>query len=291
MPKQKIKKRTDGRLSRQIYLGKDENGKRTYKTVYGKTQAELQEKYETARLQLHKGIDLSSQSLSFELFAKEYLSIKKANCGYNHVRNIQSTLKHLQPLYELQIAQIKPIHIQSILLELSTRDNKPLARKSLADVRNVAYRIFKIAVNNRVIDFNPVDAVEIPKGKAKTKREAISDEQVRWIIETPHNAQTAAMIMLYAGLRRGELLALTWNDIDFKAKTIQVNKSVEFRSNIPTVKNMTKTEAGMRLISIPDILVNYLKTVPKKSPIVCTLNGKMFTEGSWRRMWESYMYV
>lgn len=291
MPKQKLKKRSDGRLSRQIYLGKDETGKRNYKTIYGKTQKELQEKYEDVLLQIRKGLDLTSQSMQFEIFVKQYLENKRTNCSGKYFRSIKSTLKHLEPLYKAKISQIKPMHVQKILNDLATREDKPLARKTLADIRNCAYGIFQIAVNNRVIDFNPVTAVEIPKGKGKKKREAISDEQIAWINETPHNAQTAAMIMLYSGLRRGELLALTWNDIDFKEKTMRINKAVEFNSNAPTVKSMTKTEAGMRLISIPDVLISYLKSIPKKSPIVCTLNGEMFTEGSWRRVWESYMNV
>ncbi len=94
------------------------------------------------------------------------------------------------------------------------------------------------------------------------------------------------MIMLYSGLRRGELVALTWNDIDFKNKTIRVNKAVEYINNTPIVKNMTKTQAGMRLISIPDVLVKYLMTVKRTSIIVC---GKMMTGGCFRRMWDSYM--
>lgn len=291
MPKQSLKKRADGRLSRQIFLGKDENGKRIYKTVYGRTKKELQENYEAVKLELKKGLDVSAQNIKFETFAKEYLSLKKANVSARYISSIESSLKHLKILYPLPIAQIRPTHLQKILIDLGTRESHPLARKTLADIKNNAHAIFQIAVNNRVIDFNPADAVEIPKGTGKKKREAISDAQIKWIEETYHNAQLSAMIMLYSGVRRGELLALTWADIDFDNKTILINKAVEFKNNVPVVKPMTKTQAGMRLISVPDVLIDYLKTVKRKSPIVCTLNGKMFTEGSWRRMWESYMSV
>lgn len=47
----------------------------------------------------------------------------------------------------------------------------------------------------------------------------------------------------------------------------------------------------MRLISIPDVLVDFLKTVKRKSLIVCTRNGEMITESGFRRMWESYMSI
>ena len=139
------------------------------------------------------------------------------------------------------------------------------------------------------MDFNPARAVEVPTGSGKKRREAITDEQIKWIEETKHDAQTAAMIMLYAGLRRGELLALTWSDVDLKAKTIQVNKAVEFINNQARLKYSTKTEAGTRLISIPDVLVNYLEGLKHKSLIVCTRNGEMMSECQFRRMWTAYM--
>ena len=53
----RAKKRADGRYCAQIYLGRDENGKRQYKSVYGKSPAELKEKETAVRLQLGRGLD------------------------------------------------------------------------------------------------------------------------------------------------------------------------------------------------------------------------------------------
>ena len=85
--------------------------------------------------------------------------------------------------------------------------------------------------------------------------------------------------MLYAGLRRGEFLALTWSDVDLKAKTIQVNKTVEFINNQARLKYSTKTEAGTRLISIPDVLVNHLDA-KYKSKNMSKLNRYIRSEAS-----------
>ena len=59
MGKKSNKKREDGRIAVQVYLGRDEGGKRKYKTVYGRTQKEADAKAQELKLALNKGIDLS----------------------------------------------------------------------------------------------------------------------------------------------------------------------------------------------------------------------------------------
>lgn len=288
MPKNSLQKRTDGRYQKSVYIGKDDSGKRIYKTVYGKTQKEIEKKAAELRSQLDKGLDLFSQRDTFSIWAEKYLRSKEATIGARSLMCVASSLKHLSPIYNLELSKIKPQHIEDILYNLATGE-KPLSKKTLTDIRNNAFGVFRLAIKNRVIDFNPASVVDVPRGASREKREALTDEQIKWIHETDHNAKTAAMIMLYAGLRHGELIALTWTDVDLKQGTIRINKAAEFINNKPVIKPMTKTKAGMRLISIPRILTDYLKTVERKSTVVCTLDGMPMTEGAWRRMWESYM--
>lgn len=288
MAKNSLQKRADGRYKKTVSIGKDAEGKRQFKTVYGKTQKEVEKKAAEVYAQLERGIDLFSQRDTFSLWVEKYLKSKEGTVGVRTLMCIRSSLKHLSPIYSLELAKIKPQHIEDILYDLATGEH-PLSKKTLTDIRNNAFGVFRLAIKNRIIDFNPASVVDIPRGSNREKREALTDEQIKWIIETDHNAKTAAMIMLYAGLRRGELIALTWTDINLKQNTIRINKAAEFINNKPHIKPMTKTKAGMRLISIPQVLSDYLKTVERKSTIVCTLDGEPMTEGSWRRMWESYM--
>lgn len=289
MPKETFTLRSDGRYMCRVFLGYDAKGKKLYKTVYGKTQKEVKKKRDEIMQQLSKGLDLGAQKDTFKLWADKYIESKYATISSRSALGIECLLKHFEPINDMPIAQIMPHHIEDILQELATRKKKPLAKKTLTDLRNAAYGVFRIAIKNRVLDFNPASVVDVPKGTGRTKRDAITDFQIEWINEFKHNAQTSAMIMLYAGLRRGELVALTWNDIDLKNKTILINKAAEFIDNKAVIKPMTKTKAGMRLVSIPEILVSYLKETERKSLIVCTLNGELMTEGQFRRMWESYM--
>ena len=74
----RAKKRADGRYCAQIYLGRDENGKKQYKSVYGKSPAELKEKETAIRLQLGRGLDVLSQRDTFSTWADNWLRLKKA---------------------------------------------------------------------------------------------------------------------------------------------------------------------------------------------------------------------
>lgn len=71
------KKRADGRYATQIYLGRDENGKKTYKSIYAKSLSALKEKETELRRQLGMGVDLLSQRDSFATWADDWLHLKE----------------------------------------------------------------------------------------------------------------------------------------------------------------------------------------------------------------------
>ena len=81
--------------------------------------------------------------------------------------------------------------------------------------------------------------------------------------------------------------ALTWADIDLDDATITVNKGYDFRAK--KVK-ITKTPAGVRVVSIPKVLVDYLRTQQDGCFYVLhNHKGQQMTEQGWKRLWESYM--
>lgn len=72
----KAKKRADGRYCAQIYLGRDKDGRKQYKSVYARSPVELKEKETAVRLQLGRGLDVLSQRDSFTQWADDFLRIK-----------------------------------------------------------------------------------------------------------------------------------------------------------------------------------------------------------------------
>lgn len=289
----KLKKRADGRYAKQVYLGRGEDGKQKYKTYFGATQKEALAKADEAKRQLGKGINLESAADTFVIWADKYEAVKIAQgVGASHLRSIKNHVNHLVSIGKTEIKKINTGDIQSILNALAEwHDGKPpLSKKTLGQIAGTARRIFDLAIQNRVIDFNPAQYVTVPNGAGKQQREALTSEQQTMVVNTEHRAQLSAMLMMYSGLRRGEATALTWADVDLKAGTIRVNKSVEYVSSQTRIKT-TKTEAGIRVVNIPQALVGYL-TLHREDNCLYVLHtpkGAMYSAQVWRTLWRSYM--
>lgn len=295
MPKKSNTQRKDGRYAVQVYLGLDESGKRKYKTVYGSTQKEANKKAEQIKIMLGKGIDVIAERDSFKEWGERWLELKQHEVSAGRYKTYDYEFQKLSPIYYIEIGKLRTADVQDVIIKLAKKNpvtGKPCAHKTLKDIKSVAVQICRMAVENRIMDYNPALAVKIPAVSAESERRALTQEEQQWIIGTPHRAQPAAMIMMFSGLRRGELIPLTWDDIDLENATISVNKTVEIINGKSVVKNTAKTKASIRTVDIPNILVDYLKSIiPTSKYVVPSSKGEMMSESSYKRMWESYLSV
>lgn len=281
-------KRKDGRIYTRVRF---EDG--SYRDVYGATQGEANEKADELKQAYKRGMNIEAAKRdTWEMWADRWLEGKKA-CSKRQYQNYEGGKKHFESLNDKKIKTIRASDIKKIINELAEKNpltGRPTAKRTLTFAKNVAIQIFNEAIDDRVIDFNPALSVKIPADMPQEKRRALTDEEQLWIINTVHRAQRAAMIMMYSGLRRGELIPLTWNDIDLENKTITVNKSIEMINGKPSEKSGAKSYAGCRTINIPQRLVDFLKTQERDNILVChTVDGKMFTATAWTALWKSYM--
>lgn len=286
--------RSDGRYAVQVYLGTDENGKRKYKTVYGKTQKEAQKKADELRTQLGKGLDVSNKIKTFKDWSELFLSAQKSILTPSEYELKKSRVNYFYDFFgSSPIESIRPFQIESALNELAKENpttGKPSAKKTITVYKQVCGQVFKFAIKNRVVEYNPAEYAELPKNLPQKERRALSSAEREWIATYSgenKRAKRAAMIAMFCGLRRGELTALTWNDINLIDKTVTINKSYNFKSN--TVK-LPKTTAGIRTVPMPEPLVEFLKSEKREGVnVLVTKNGKIMTETAWKRMLESFL--
>lgn len=284
------KKRKDGRYEAAIYLGRDETGNRRYQRIYARSVPELREKEAEIRHQLGKGVDLLAGRDSFAQWADDLLRLKNAaeitrrqKENYRHAIEVWKTA-----LKGYEISQVRPDDIERVLVGLQ---EKRYAARTVSFYRATIRQIMQRAVG-RVIPSNPVDMVKLTQpARTVERRRALTPEEQRWIWETPGRGQAVAVIMMLSGLRRGELAALTWGDVDLEGQTIRVNKTIEYPPNdVPTLRPLTKSAAGMRVVDIPRRLCDYMKAMPRDNDLVIhTTDGRVMTQSAWAALWSSYM--
>jgi integrase len=288
----KYKKRPDGFYQRSITIGRKPNGSPFRKTIYAKTIKGLEQKVAEYQRQLRHGTLSSNEMMTFGELAEVWIREYKPSIS-NSTRamyiNILNT--HLLPKLSIyRLKDLKPYHLQSIINRLVESGK---AESTLKKVKLTAVQILSVAMDNDVIYRNVFTKVSIPSIEAN-KRRPLTDEEIRLIKTTSagHKMGVPALLLLYSGLRRGELIALTWTDINFKTQSITVNKSAVFVANQAEVKR-PKSRAGIRTIPIPDTIIDVLKQAKKmtNSAMVCpSADGSMMTKTAFTKAWKSYMH-
>lgn len=290
MPKKSNTRRADGRIAIQIYLGRVD-GKIKVKTVYGKTQKEAEQKADALRLKLNKGIDITRDKDSFTLWANHWLSVKEVEVSTDQYNLLKARVNvFIEFIGGEKINEIQSIELQQILNSIAKQNpttGKPSAKNTMRSYFQIINAIFENAIDNRIIDFNPARNLKIPNDAPQKQRRSLTQEERQRVIEFKHRAQPAAMLMMFSGLRRGEATALRWSDVDLENHRIIVSRSYNFKQReFKTPKN-----GKSRIVSVPQILVDYLSSLERNSIYVLTsASGKLMSDTAWKRLFDSYIF-
>ena len=230
----RLQKRADGRYQRSIT---DKNGKRIY--FYGTSERELNQKILAYTEAQQKGRTFGEVAEQWWDEAEPLLAVQSIK-SYKPAKT-----RCIEFFGDTPITNITPKDIAKFMRSLAS---KGYAQKTLSNQRIVINRIFDYAVIENEIQFNPCASVQVPKGQPKTVRSAASmtDEEK---IKTTDHEWLFPFIAIYSGLRKGEILALQWKDIDFDRDIISVSKSVYHKFDKPYIKE-PKTEAGKRYVPL-----------------------------------------
>lgn len=274
MPKLSIKKRADGR-----YLCR-------YKGVcfYGQTQSEALSKRDAYRRDLEDGLRDAALGVTVTAYAARWIDIYKADVSittynaYAHYLNLIC-----QSIGSMRMKDVTPSDIQNLYRQQSGKSGSHI-RKFCATCK----AMFEAAVNDGVMNRNPCLKARRPSGEEGTHRVLAPWEYA--LVEDMvgrHDFALAAMLMLYAGLRRGEALAFNIDrDVDFAEGILHVREAVAFPSNQPIVK-ATKTASGIREIPLFEPLRKAL--MGKHGLISANTFDTIMSESSFRRKWDSYL--
>lgn len=238
-------KRKDGRWQDQVRLP----GMKTPKYFYGKTQSEVKKKMAAFREGQEKGPLFEACLDEWDRWHESQISPSSV---HSYTKSIEDVREYFKGDY---LREIRANHVYAFLQWLAGKD---LAKKTVNARLNVLNMVFDYAILHSYCEVNPCGPVKLPKGLKSGKRELPPEDVLRTIAAAEKkDGMLFAAILLYTGLRRGELLGLRWEDIDRKAGVIHVRRSVYYEGGSPRLKT-PKTQAGERDVWIVDKLAEFL---------------------------------
>ena len=272
--------RKDGRLQEEMTV--TVNGKQIRKYFYGKSKAEINRKISEWKSKE----EARKQGRPFSSVADDWWEQAQDELAVSTQRGYKPALRRAKDHFgDLDIRTITPAEI-SIFLRRMIKKNR-MADKTARTQLMVVNLIFRYAVQTGDTDTNPARDLEVPRNLRKERRDIASDADIKRVKES-YDAPFGAFAYwaLYTGLRRNELLALDWSDVDLDRRVIHVTKSC-FRDNDGKVKvKKPKTASGIRDVPIPDKLAE--KITPGKGLVFPGDSGYM-TNGMWERYWRHYV--
>lgn len=247
-----------------VSMGLGPNGKyiKKQKTVKAKNKTEAKKLLAEFVTDLEAGEYIAPAHIKFgnyvEVWRKD-ISKKvtpKTIETYNYVLNARI----LPALSHHKMEDISHVHIDDFI---ETLKSNHLSTSTIQKHYNVLNSIFKLAVRNETIKKNPMEKVDKPSVTYKPGQVYNSDElkQLFMLLNTEENNQMALLIKmaLKTGMRKGELLALRWEDVDFTTNTIHVKHSLSYTKENGYQLKEPKTKGSIRKVAPPRKLMNDLK--------------------------------
>lgn len=267
-----IKQRAKGSWSIVIDLGRDATGKRKQKwsTVRG-TKKEAQAELTRLLNEINTGEYVEPSRMLVREYLKRWLKdyAEPSVSPKTNERYAQIIRDNINPaLGNYQLSKLKPLHIQSFYTDCLTSGRKDgkggLAAQTVLHFHRLLHRAFSQAVKWQLLARNPVDAVEPPKPQRK-EMNAINEADTALLLDKLAGSVlfTPVMFAVTTGLRRGEVLALRWKDVNLDEGRITVNQSLEQTMDGLRFKS-PKTERSRRQVPLPSVTLDLLKDHKRK---------------------------
>lgn len=271
-----MKRRADGRWRRSITI----NGKQIY--FYSTAASERQAERDIL-LQIAEYKEKEKHGKLFTEIADEWWKEHTARLAPNSLKNYSPAFKRAKEHFKNTFAkEIIPAQISRHIKTFA----KGHADKTVRTQLNIYNLIFRYAVEMGYVPFNPARDLSVPPDLPKEIIPPPSDEDIKLTkISTDCTFGMFAYWAMYTGMRRGELLALDWSDVDIENRTISITKSVYHVSNRPYIKK-PKTETSIGKVPILDTLLSKIK--PSTGLVFPNEHGELITETQFQRLWELY---
>lgn len=221
-----------------------------------------------AKYEAEHGLKGAADKVSLNVWHQTWMDdFKRPNLKPTSIRTYEQIYdSYISPaLGGMHLAKIKTLHIQKLVNSLVDDELSP---KFIKGIVGVLSDMLEIACDNDLIIKNPVKAVTLPKPDDVERRVLTADEQNTLLTYAKKDKwrqyEPMLVTLLGTGMRIGECLALTWDDIDFENNIISVNKTLTYIKSSKDEKcrfsyQSPKTKSGIRTIPLLSEVTRALK--------------------------------
>ncbi|MGN0453684.1 MAG: tyrosine-type recombinase/integrase [Ruminococcus sp.] len=243
----------------------------------------------------YEGLNLENENVLFTAFLDKWLQsvkpILKPATWESYDKTVSGKIKPYFEQKNYRFREMKPEIFTEYFVYLATEGKSNgkggLSHKTVKNIRGVLSSAYEYAIENSYIKDNPVLKSKMPSFAHSIKSDVpeYSAEQVRKLLlfakENDSHIYIFLLLALYTGLRKGELLALTWDDVDYDKKLLRVNKSrTGSRKAITTQITIPKTESSNRKIPLNDTVLEALKAEKKRQDEHAEILGNGYDKSS-----------
>lgn len=228
-----IRQRSDGTWEARFSVGYHPGtGKRIRKSVYGKTQAEVRRKMNAAICEVDVGTYSEPSKITvaqwLDTWVSNYTGNLKDRTRTMYSGYIDSRIKPNLGAVKLYALDSPTIQAFYNALQRPTDGSKPLSPKTIKNIHGVLHKALKQAVEIGYIRVNPSESCKLPRTE-KPDIAPLTDEQIKAFVSAVqgHPFETLFLTALFTGMRQGELLGLSWENVDLNAGTILIDRQMQ----------------------------------------------------------------
>ena len=237
-----------------------ENGRRVYKKVNIGSVLQLPKRKDAERQVAQLRIEINSGAafvpMNMEQLSTHFENVELPLKSYATRKNYKEVLDaQILPRWgRFPLSSIRSVEVESWLRSLKRRDGASVSPATGAKIRNVMSAMFSHAIRNGWASSNPITPVRTSAKRMRTPDILSPGEFQALLQELPQRERAMVLLAGSTGLRRGELIALRWEDIDFGSALINVTHSIWHN-----VEGPTKTEASRKPVPVPVPVLSELK--------------------------------
>lgn len=223
-----------------------------------------------------EGSYVEPSSITLKDYLETWIELYKANITSNTERGYRVNVKHIcSILGHKPLQKIIPADIETAYMKLG----QTLSGTSILYIHRTLSRALKQAEKQRLINRNPCDFVETPKKSKEFKAKFVHPGDIERYLDAfrGHYLYPAVCLAMFCGLRRGEVLGLQWNDIDWRNKTFFV------RHNMTDDGLVTPKSGETRTVPLTDAISKIIREQKKRQ--------KRFMETFWDEYFRSDFVV